>query len=654
MNMMKTATMLLLGAALATPLASKAHSTLLDQNFDGEWRVDFPVVLELDHGAPASTINPMFQNSDGVSEPWWPLKDSSASTDRFLGSHSYYQTVGTSNDWIGSRGIYIPTEGFTLTFGAQSYVVRRDGNRLSDLWLFITEEELSKDNLPTEPTVVFHEIPWGKDNNVIEGDFIPFEVNLDPWVGKTIYIDFANLNTDKDLLLLDNVLVQRLDRAELTLDPLQEYILQGEFEVTATIKGTIEPGIGPWELTFEDGKGEKQSVSGPSLAYGQKFVYKFKSTVEPDASTQYTVTLYSEGEEPISASDAVKGLSFIPDHRVLFEESTGTWCGNCPLGAYTIQSMMLDDEMKDRVVPVSIHIDGGSPEDYMVNTQYAVLFGVTAAPLYRIERDMKVGGFTSIDATYDVNNPLNTAYAIRQRANQHTLASIDLDAQYIIEDGDTTAVRCNVRVVPAVTLPAGYAVGIVMTENNVCNYGTAYSRQTNYCSGAELGFMGGWTELPKMVKNMRFQDVARGVWGYRGLDGSLGSGELPMDVPVDMELEIEIPNTFKQLVQGDPSTVASLPIARQNVVMVAYIINTETGLVLNATSCPMSDVAEDRFTTMDLLEEYKLEGSVEGLFTDDPDAPVQYFNLQGIPVEAPVKGQPVIVRQGSKSFKVIP
>ena len=639
-------------AVLAVTMTAGAHTPLLDQNFDGEWRVDFPIVLELDNQAPAANVSPMFQDSDGVSQPWWPVKDSNSSTDRFLASHSnYWNIVGTSNDWVGSRGITIPSEGFTLTFGAQSYVMR-SGDRLSDLWLFITEEQLSKDNLPTVPTEVFREIPWGKANDIIEGDFIPYEISLDPWIGKTIYINFANLNTDKDLLLIDNVLVQRLDKAELSLQTPPQYILNGDFEVTATITGTIEPGIGAWTMTFDDGSGTPQTFSGASVGVGESVSHVFKSKVEADKSTEFTVTVNGEGIESLSDSGAVTGLAFEPEHRVLFEETTGTWCGNCPLGAYTIQSLMLDEETMDKVIPVSIHIEGGSPEDYMVNLNYAALFGVTAAPMYRIERDMKVNGFTNYDATFDLSNPMTVGYAVLQRAKQSTLASIDLDAQYIIQGEDTTAVRCTARVTPAVTLPAGYAIGFVMTENNVCNYGTPYSRQSNYYSGAEFASqLGGWTLLPRTVANMRFQDVARGVWGYRGLAGSLGDGPLPVNETVEVTTEIEIPNTFSQLVPGDPSTVTSLPIARQNVVMVAYIINTETGLVLNAASCPMSDVAEDRFTIMDLVEETL--GAVEGIEADDPDAPTCYYNLQGIRINAPVAGEPCIIRKGASVKKVI-
>lgn len=41
----------------------------------------------------------------------------------------------------------------------------------------------------------------------VENDFTEYTINLDKYVGKTIYLSFANLNNDKDILCIDNVLI---------------------------------------------------------------------------------------------------------------------------------------------------------------------------------------------------------------------------------------------------------------------------------------------------------------------------------------------------------------------------------------------------------------------------------------------------------------
>lgn len=45
--------------------------------------------------------------------------------------------------------------------------------------------------------------------------------------------------------------------------------------------------------------------------------------------------------------------------------------------------------------------------------------------------------------------------------------------------------------------------------------------------------------------------------------------------------------------------------------------------------------------------------SVDSIAGDDADAPEEYYTLQGIRVDAPVKGETMIVRKGNRSFKTI-
>lgn len=47
------------------------------------------------------------------------------------------------------------------------------------------------------------------------------------------------------------------------------------------------------------------------------------------------------------------------------------------------------------------------------------------------------------------------------------------------------------------------------------------------------------------------------------------------------------------------------------------------------------------------------ENGIENIFTADQNAPAEYFNIQGVRVNNPVKGSLYIVRQGSKTSKVI-
>ena len=247
-----------------------AHTDLLNENFDGDWTLSFST-LELDHNSPNSEINALFTNAEGVSQPWWVGKDDSNDTDRFFISHSYYNRVGKSNDWAVSNALTVPSEGFVLSFDAQSLPIRSGSTHaLSDLWIFITDKPVTSDWQPAAADATYHleKIPMGDERDVVKDDFQHYEYDLDAYKGKTIYISFANLNTDKDILVMDNVLVRRLDNAEVSASA-PEYILHGDFPVEASVKGTTDEGLTNWTLTFECGD-KKEIKSGSKLTNGQE------------------------------------------------------------------------------------------------------------------------------------------------------------------------------------------------------------------------------------------------------------------------------------------------------------------------------------------------------------------------------------------------
>lgn len=68
------------------------------------------------------------------------------------------------------------------------------------------------------------------------------------------------------------------------------------------------------------------------------------------------------------------------------------------------------------------------------------------------------------------------------------------------------------------------------------------------------------------------------------------------------------------------------------------------------------DVDNTYYWTADQYSEITLnpaEGGVGSIMENDSDLPVKYYNLQGRELSAPIKGEPVIVRQGNKSHKMI-
>lgn len=630
-------------AIAAFPLITEAHSVAFEENFDNDYTANFPTLLDLDHQNPTAQIRTLFLDGSGVARPWWHLKDESSSSDRFLASHSCYSPAGTSNDWIGSRAIEIPSKGYILTFGAQSASL--SGNtKLSDLRIYITEAPLSEDNIPEVPTLLIPEVPVGESEAIVEGDFTQYSVYLDDYAGKTIYLNFANLNTDKDLLVIDNILVQRLDIAEVMISA-PRYVEAGEYTVDVSITSTAPEGLTKWSFDFiEEGIGGLTFEGDFSIAYGETITYPVTSRVDKDQTISYKVNLYADGSDAITAEGKVSGLAFIPWHNILVEESTGLWCGNCPGAIYVMESMTADEDMKEYVVPVSVHIPG-SGNDMMINEEYAYLFGVTSAPAFRFDRSSQVT-YLSLeqDTKFDPSNSRSIAGKVKGLHEEVTLLEVGMQANFT--DSERNQIECTVNVRPALTLDCSdYAIGIVLTENNVGLDQNPFWIQTNYYSGLPYeSELGGWTLLPEAVLNARYQDVARGVWGYHGLDDSMPQ-EIKCEDTYSFTYTIDVPDTYQETMNGGQTLVTSPAINPDYLTAIAYIFDRTTSTVVNSACFPMTELTEQKFTTRDLVE----KNSVESV-GNDYDQTLIYYNMQGVRISNPSNGF-YIVRRGNKPTK---
>lgn len=646
---------------LSGTLVASAHTVLLDVNFDRaadgsfvDYKESFPTILECDNLPPMQTVGPLFMDADGVAQPWWHLRDVSTSTNEFIASHSCYMKGGQSNDWFGSIPITIPTKGFNLEFDAQSGTVFAGEAILSDLWLFITETPIAKGNLPQQPTKVYTNVPDGKDPAVFEDDFTHYEFNLDDYVGKTIYINFANLNKDRHLLALDNIRVIRLDDAGMSIS-YPEYSVGGEtFDINVSVTNTADKELKDLSLVLVDGVSEESTTEIPSLAIGETKEFTLTGTVEADKDNNFTVTLKSEGMIDIVEGGLVKGISHKPHRRVMFEEATGAWCGNCPIGSYTIENMMLDDEMKEIVAPVSVHIPQSANNiTPLVNEEYYYMLGLNSAPSARMDRGKSAIYFsTEHDANFDKTNPKSVAYSILSKSKEIALFDVKVSGEFMSNGKKINKIAAKAEITPVRSTDENvkYAVGFIVTENNVNLTGAPAFVQSNYYSGMPYDSeLGGFSLLPSHVDNMRFQDVAREIYGFNGYDNSLPV-EMKMGETYTFERELPLPETYRVDANGK---CTSPEIVTDNLSLIAFVITTESHDIMNCDMIPMSEQTENRFTIRQVLEEYRnSQNGVESVEFDENAAP-EYFTLDGVKVSEPTDKGIYIVRRGGKVTKEI-
>lgn len=633
-------------AAAALPAA--AHTDLLNTDFsDNNWRTLF-TTLELDHNAPATAINAAFLY-EGVSQPWWTVKDS-ANGDRFLASHSYYQSQNkTSNDWLVSGPLNIESTGFKLSFGAQSLPIRSgEEHALSDLWVFVTEKPVTADWQPAASEAALHieKLSYGKYIDVCEGDFIPYELDLDAYAGKTVYISFANLNTDKDLLCIDDVLLRRLDSAELSATaPVR--VEHGDFDVNVAVKGSVAEGLKDWTLTFKCGE-ITETKTGAMLAMDQVENYTFTGKVGSDATADWTVSLTAEGATPLNASGSTTGLSFMPHRRVLVEEATGVWCGNCPTALYLFEQMEEDPEISDKFLPVAVHTQG----DPMTVSSYEAMLGFNGvAPAARIDRSLTPLLFGNNDMTYDLSNPLSAANKIKLAAEEVTIADINVTGEYLTNAGKITGIDVTAEVTPAVTIDGNdYKIGFILTENNVHLddlRNTSWHQHNYLAKSPEIGDSHPWKSLPKTVANVHFQDVARECYSFRGFDNSVPARTIKADEKFTYNTQLALPDPY---LENEAGVVTSPALNTENLYITVFLLDAKNYTVINANRVALGENPEPRFTSWDLCK--SLGVGVDGIESDEANLPAEYYNLQGVKVVNPTEGI-YIVRRGSKVTKEI-
>lgn len=245
------------------------------------------------------------------------------------------------------------------------------------------------------------------------------------------------------------------------------------------------------------------------------------------------------------------------------------------------------------------------------------------------------------------------AYAVRQLHEEPTPVEVKVTGEYVIEGTDTIAIKARAAFRSAVPVKKEkYVLSFILVENNVwmpidagswwaqSNYYSFQSGQTSI-----EGDLGGWTLCKSAQDGVRYNDVARGIYDLYGIQGSLPT-QMDMNTEYTYEYTIDIPDTEVTNANGKIMRPA---IKREYCELICFVVDVETGEVMNCDKYPMSDVAEERYTVADLVEE---KGLAVDDITLDAEGEVVYYDMQGRRVVNPENGI-YIRKQGSVATKVV-
>lgn len=559
---------------------------------------------------------------DAENTPWnFSIRDDST-YNYCAGSHSIYEPAGKADDWMVLPLVKIPNEYYHLSFLSQSYKkLKADSLKV---YVLETEEALGMMNAATaerfrtEGKLIYKgkESP-GKKEKVLAGEWMPHDIPLAQFKGKSVHIAFLNDNDDQSAVFIDSLMVQY--RGNYEAGNLTESIVAGK--ASTPVKGYVDvtgnktyTRLKAWYATEDGSASDTLVAENLSLKEGDTYDFTFKKELPLTIgkTTEYELTVVMDDEEQnIPAS--VKCIAFIPTRRIVIEEGTGDWCGNCPLGIIALE--YLEEHFPERIIPVSIH-NG----DVYAFDAYNAFLGLNAFPTGRVNRGEAIHSpmYSPSEKEYSLTSPDGeitfTDYAVK---DLETLVEADITLHDVAYDREKEEIAMPVDVRFAVDIEdANYNLLTVVVEDSLMG------NQHNYFANYESEALGEWANGGKYASvyvTISYKDVARAIvsTSFYG-DGSL--------IPTTVRNDEVIANTVRFAV---PKSVSQL----KNAKVICMLVDGDTGRIINADRSAIAGT--QGWSGIDTLPgETEPKVSTEGgcITVDGSAEKVYVYTLQGMQV----------------------
>lgn len=343
--------------------------------------------------------------------------------------------------------------------------------------------------------------------------------------------------------------------------------------VTLRNFGTAAVSSIDYAIDTRSRKGEEKhlDLSSPLAGNGSKAIVEFPfetDTYTGNVKKTLRITKVNgvANETEAQATGALFEMTRRVEPRLLFEEYTGTWCVNCPRGMVGVE--MLHHDFGERIVTMAVH--NGDP---MALSDYDFTMSlVKGYPSALINRNLE------LDPYYGTSS--NTPYAVHddvERLLQGAKAPAELNVQAAWNSDST-----NIDITSRTTFlfdsnNANYALGYVLLADSLHNNASGWLQKNGYADLAgsiDDPNLLPWTLLPGWVPNLRFNHVPIATSGVqKGISAS-----------VKAPLKAEESQTHTRAINiADNSLVQDKKLLR----VAVLLFDTQSGLVVNATECPI-------------------------------------------------------------------
>lgn len=578
---------------------------------------------EGDHNTPSSIVAAW--NFDADNTPWYfGIRESNEATDYCAASTSMYTPAGTSNDWMVTHQIHIPSSICHLTFDAQSYLSSKEDYLKVYIWanegIYSALSGTTIEEIEKNGTLIFNQqITSGDTEEGLEGEWQHFSISLADYADQYIYIAFVNQNSDQSSIFIDNIKVTYKGTCQLALTSKTTLVNETETTISGMLKITDETKTYNEVKIFfsNEDKTITDTITDKNVSLKNGSIYDFtfskKLPLIVGKENRFTIGYELEGDSKIEEF-VIKNLSFAPEKRIIIEEGTGAWCTYCPDGIVAIEH--ISQSFPGQIIPICIHYN-----DVYDMSAYTEALNIVAFPNARVNRNpLMASAFALNKETYSYNF---TSASGNETMLDFVLQELETEAEAGIEIDKATFDKSLNRIDFKVDIK--YALdksGVQANLFNVVLEDDLYGNQSNGRANFTDPIFGEWGKGGKYGQanvQIEYQDVARAIL-CTTFDGT--PGLIPATVSGGEEFSIELGYSI-------PENINDL----NKMKLVSVLIDNTTGRVINAAVLPISDVDPN---AIEKAEGEKApyarsgKGAVHVTFMHEGNAEVMLYNLSGM------------------------
>ncbi len=254
--------------------------------------------------------------------------------------------------------------------------------------------------------------------------------------------------------------------------------------------------------------------------------------------------------------------------KIVLEDHTGAWCGWCPRGMETLET--LENKYGEDIIGVGVH-NGDAMAITTYQTPLAQMIGVTGYPNGSVNRITYGGKIAQSDGVW--------ATIAEANVNKDVPVGVTLEVDYNKATGAYTA---TITAVVETAVNANLGFNLWILQDYMTGTGSQWN-QANYLSG-RAGFEDSkFYDQPSSIPGFMHMDVFRGAHGgIEGDQGTFPSGMVPA-------------GTYKQVYTGNVSNMNVTD--KNNAYFVAVVHNKATKEIINADRVGKVVKPKDRLAT---------------------------------------------------------